>query len=381
MAPRVSSRARVQAQQKIVTIAFDADTMKGRLESFTEALGASAWWRSTTAEYCTPGSSSCVGPTAVLAHVTLHRSPPAYLSAVDVEDFLQQLISDGSVPPPQDDAVYILLFPASVKLGMPGFESCREFDGYHGLMRALVPNAPASTDGGAELADAEASDAGPYAEAGIPASDGGGVTPTKVAYAVQARCAGGEAETTTGIAHELIEVATDPDGLGYNVDDPAWGAFFYSEVGDLCDYEPHQTMGADFQVQSGWSNAAAKAGQNPCVPQVSGDVYFNAAPEAARISLQVGQSTTVAVMPFSTATTPDWKLEAVDLATLYGAPPALSVSLDRSTVHNGLPATLTIKLLRQPDPLPTGQRAAVLSLVSTQGAQQRFWPMLIVPKP
>ncbi len=370
---RIADRAKVQAHQKVVTIAFDGDPVKARVEAFTDMIGATDWWAQTTREYCTDtGTDGCIAPTTVLAHVTLNGPPPASLTPLGVEDLLQQLIGSGAVPPPKDDVIYMLLFPPSVKLGEPGFESCDAFDGYHGLLKALVP-VPVDGDGGVD------NDAGGDAGMDDGGDAGGGRTFAKAVYAVQAQCSGGEAETTVGVGHELIEAATDPDGFGFNVADPAWSTFFYPEVGDLCDYEPRQIVGG-FTVQSGWSNVAARAGKNPCVPSVLGDIYFNAAPAVQRVSLKVGESATVEVMPFSSAATPDWQLDALDLSTLYGDPAALHLTLDRDQVHNGLPVTLTVKLLRTPDPLPTGNRAAVAVLASKQGKSERYWPLLVVPK-
>lgn len=376
---RIPERAKVQAHQKVVTLAFEGDPVKASMEAFTDVVGASDWWAQTTHEYCTGVTADdCVGPTTVIKHVTLSGPPPTYLSPTGVEDFLQKQIASGAVPPPDDDVVYMFLFPASVKLGEPGFESCVAFDGYHGLMKVLGPTSPPDAGGGDESSDPDAeAGAAPSGDAGDAGASG---TFTKAAYAVQAQCSGGEAEATVGVAHELIEAATDPDGFGFNATDTAWSTFFYPEVGDLCVYEPTQTIGAGFAVQSGWSNVAARAGKNPCVPNVPGDVYFNAAPAVSRVSLKVGESTTVAVMPFSTAPTPDWRLDALDVSTVFGDPAALQLTLGRTTVHNGLPVTLTVKLLRAPDPLPTGQRAAVLALSSTLGKSQRYWPMLVVPK-
>ena len=53
------------------------------------------------------------------------------------------------------------------------------------------------------------------------------------------------------------------------------------ETSDLCAQDPESFTEFDelpYVVQRSWSNKAASAGHDPCVPQLQGDVYFNAAP-------------------------------------------------------------------------------------------------------
>ena len=54
------------------------------------------------------------------------------------------------------------------------------------------------------------------------------------------------------------------------------------EVGDLCAQEPGaftQFPELAYTVQRTWSNAAAMASHDPCVPALANEVYFNAVPE------------------------------------------------------------------------------------------------------
>lgn len=355
--------AHILAHPKIVTVVFPGDPLQARLEAFTDALGADPWWAAATQEYCTGvDGGACISPASVLAHVAIDTPPPATLDTAGVETYLQSLITAGKVPSPQADVVYTMFFPASVALGDPGFAGCVAFDGYHSTMMAT----PA-----------------PDPDAGAPDASSAPAVP--VAYAVLARCTPSEGELTLATAHELIEAATDPDGTGYTETDIAWGAFFYSEVGDLCDFEPSQKIGAGFTVQSGWSNQAARAGKNPCVPSKPGELYFNAAPAQAQVRIKVGDSVTIPVMPYSEGPVDDWTLKVKDAALLYGTPPGyvspVQLSLDTTAVNNGAQANLTIKLLRTPDTLQaTGDPAVIVVLASERGVTQHFWPLYVLPK-
>ncbi len=350
--PQPGEPAHVIAHPQIVTITYDTDSAKADLQAFTDAMVGSEWWTATTHEYCT-GGGDCIGPLAVAAHVSLPTAPTS-LTLAQVEGYLYQLIADKKVPAPSANVIYTFFFPASVKLGEPGFEECVAFDGYH----SLSGNLPDGTVDAGSL-------------------DGGAMP--QVAYAVVGRCSADIGEVTLTAAHEWIEAATDPDGYGYTVDDPAWGAFFYSEVGDLCDFEPTTLVGK-YKVQRGYSNASGKAGKNPCVPNTPGELYFNASPEKSRVKVAVGQSVTINVMPFSEKGVGEFTLDALDLASLYGKPAVVEATVDQSTVRNGLPVTVTLKLLSQPQQLNTGDRAAVVALRSTQGKVEHYWPILVAPK-
>ncbi len=353
VAPQQGGAANVIAHPQIVTITFDTDSANTALEAFADTMVGSEWWAATTREYCGGASGDCIGPLTVAAHVRLPTAP-ASLTPAQVEAYLYQLIADHTVPAPSASVLYTFFFPSSVKLGEPGFEGCSAFDGYH----SLSGNLPADT------VDAGALDGGPM---------------PNVAYAVVARCSGSIPEVTLAAAHEWIEATTDPDGYGFTVNDAAWGAFFYPEVGDLCDFEPTTQVGK-FTVQRGFSNLAAIAGKNPCVPSTPGELYFNAAPEKSRLKVAVGQSVTINVMPFSEKGAGEFTLDVVDVASLYGKPAVVRGTVEHDTVKNGLPVTVTLTLLSQPVPLPTGDRAAVVALRSTQGKVQHYWPILVAPK-
>jgi len=115
-------------------------------------------------------------------------------------------------------------------------------------------------------------------------------------------------------------------------------------------------------VQRIWSNAAAAASHDPCVPAPSGP-YFNAAPvlpdlvtidlgsmgnlETQGVRIPLGQSQTIDVVLYSDRpTAAPWQVEALDLATLESQPAALDLQLDATSGKNGDVLRLTIKPLQ-----------------------------------
>jgi hypothetical protein len=168
-------------------------------------------------------------------------------------------------------------------------------------------------------------------------------------------------------AHELIEAATDPQPAlkttwAFPIDSPWQG-----EVGDLCD-APYPTDG--HTALTVWSNAAAKAGGNPCVPD-DGQPYFNVSVTPDQVhKLGAGDAVTLDVTGWSTGPLPDWTIMPFnDNGAAFDPAPTLSAA----TINNGGKATLTVSV---PDFTPSG---ASMQLVvwSQSGKRGNFWPIVI----
>jgi len=95
--------------------------------------------------------------------------------------------------------------------------------------------------------------------------------------------------STQTATHELVEIATDPHvqtmpgWIGLDRDHYAWDMWLQNqdELADACQsfddsYYTEQAPLA-YSVQRTWSNAAAKAGHNPCAPRAT-DPYFQTTP-------------------------------------------------------------------------------------------------------
>jgi hypothetical protein len=165
-------------------------------------------------------------------------------------------------------------------------------------------------------------------------------------------------DTVTNTAsHEVIEAATDPTGgyaLGTLGSMPwqrsIWSAYEATgevEVGDLCDGTVFLDGG--FNYQRSWSNSAARAGGDPCVPALAAP-YMNASVPNDWYTIAAGQTITIPVTGWSTAPTGDWPLRAYlragSVAGFTAKPDAAThVTIGNNTfptLNNGTSATLTV---------------------------------------
>jgi hypothetical protein len=335
-APQVGSGGgTVLASPKLVAITFDGDALRPQIEQFAAGVGATEWWKTVTADYG-------VGALAAGNPVHLTDAAPATTTDADIQKYLAGKL-DGTHPEfgaPDTSTIYTFFYPdatTTIVLGdaTTGMKSCTDFGGYHNEL--TLPNG------------------------------------TNVVYAVVPRCPQGFAgmtgiDSVTGTAsHELVEAATDPlvvtapafsgtddDGVGLEL------MLGGGEVGDMCVGTGNSFFKPDafpFMVQRTWSNSAAAAGQDPCVPAMPGP-YFNAAAQAADqitftnagqstkfkgIQIPLGSSKTIDVVIYSDAPTDVITLGAMDNSALRGGAQQLAFTWDKNTGKNGDTVHLTIK--------------------------------------
>jgi hypothetical protein len=283
---------------KVLPIFFANDTasVTASLATFEAELGTSAYWSTVVSEYGV-GTASSESP------FTSSTSETGAVADSDVQSFIQDAVTSGTLPPPDGSLVYVMHYPTAVA---GGYVDCMNLLGYHSNF--VLPN-------------------------GLDAF-----------YIVLPRCVSpdgsfqndpeGILTTTDTFTHELAEISTDPDGDTWAQVDtlhsfwstPAGGG---TEIGDMCSWDTGVTPGCDitlpnefpgFAVQRIWSNAAAQAGRDPCQPEVAGEVFVSAPPELpdtvmvgdgygnlipiAAVSVPVGQSATVTLDLYSEAATP-----------------------------------------------------------------------------
>jgi hypothetical protein len=303
---------------RVVTVTFEGDPLRDRLEKFGDTITGGAWWRAVTDGYC-DARGKCVRAGQGGGHLVIPGAPkPAYDDAS-----IQELVR--ALPAPVEEKVYAIYFPAGVTVR----EGCRTIPSYHAA-----------------------------------------VEQTRALYMVIPRC-GDEATATVAASNELVGVATNPfDRSGYYLTDPIW-AVRGGEASDLCEdigQENDRVREGDFWVQRSWSIKAARARTDPCVP-ATGEPYFSAAPEKQMVDLRVGESITLAVTAFSDRPMPEpWSIEANDYARIVGETPSLEVKLDRSRVAAGERLELTLTLTRS---LEGG--FARYAIVSRYAGIRRVW--------
>jgi hypothetical protein len=336
-APQVESLGGpVLKTPKIVTITYNEDVNQGDLDKFATELAASTYWAATTSEYG-------VGPLTV--GTPIHIATAAPKVATDAE--FQQQIQDnlGGANPAWGKAdpnvIYTFVLPEGATIDSGGVCCSGGYDAYH---------------------------------------DEAKVGATKIAYAIVCTCPGFDGpgvstlgSITTALSHEIIEAVTDPypntaGAFGTTADaDIAWSQISEGEVADMCEFDADQYLQpADmhYLVQRSWSNAAAAAGKDPCVPpSTPPDVYFNSAPlmtdtvsatwyfgtvKATGVKIPVGQSKTIDVQLWSVGpTTGPWTVAAYDYSEAYGGSPNLKLTFDKTTGSNGDTLKLTIQVLKK----------------------------------
>jgi hypothetical protein len=337
----------VLAAPRFVAVTFPGDALATTIDDFVATLGHTAYWTQTTMEYG-------VGPaTGVSVHLT--ASPPSSIfdgmHDADLQQWIEQQLASGAFPPADAGTVYMMFDPAVTTVFPPGFRS-----GWHD---ELVPASGPSVV---------------YAVIRRPQVDGHALL-----------------DILTGVtSHEMVEAATDPlfnTRPAYKTVDPddlIWGQFKSGgEVADLCQQMGGvHSDGLPYLLVPSWSNAAALASHDPCVP--SAGPYFNSAPVLDTLALgptgqqvhtrgvqvAVGQSATVELDLFSDApTSGPWTVSASGFPLLGGK---LELALDRSTGENGDRLHLTIHVLEAG---PQHLEAAVVQ--SQLGDRVVSWPFLI----
>jgi hypothetical protein len=311
-----------------ISVTFPNDTLADELQDFTASVGCTDYWHAITADYG-------VGEAVAGPPVALTEKAPTTIDDSAISTWLAGKINakDPKFPKPAADTVYALWYPESSTITLQGLTSCNGFGGYHN---------------GARLADG-----------------------TPFSYAVMPRCptqGGGTIMDglTVAASHEFIEACTNPqpfDSPAYGSPDSNHAGWLFaqaSEVGDMCEFDQsafYQPSGYPWYVQKTYSNRAAWAGTQPCVPADSPE-YFYAAPEVpdiesidltgtgpqptAVVRIAVGASVTIPVLLVGSAGVTTMQLQAYDLNQFTGQPTVLSLTLSASSGAPGETVQLTI---------------------------------------
>jgi hypothetical protein len=304
----------------------------------------------------------------------------------DIQTYLGGKLASGALGTPDPGTIYTIFYPSTTSITLPNggpfgtATSCKTFGGYHSDF------ALALTDGG----------------------------PTQnFAYAVIPTCTGldglTEQDSVTGaVSHEWAEAATDPYPATNSGADSAYSSVDYDhfiwellggggEVGDMCvgELAPfYKPTDVGFMAQRIWSNSFAKAGHDPCVPNIAGQTYFQSAPQLTEkitfnspllggtldtqgVTIPVGQSKTIEVDLFSDGpTTGPWTVAAVDaLAGQFGVPQTLSFKWDKTKGQNGDKLNLTVTVTAADNAFSGGHPFII---TSTLGSLKNQWAGFVV---
>ncbi len=244
---------RVLTHPALVTVTFEGmDTaLRDVVRDFDDKILTTPWWATSMDGYGVgkgSGNTSIELPDAFAGKTT---------TDADLTIWLAAQITEGKLPAPTDQTVYVLFMPGTAIIDLDGTQSCTGFGGYHNSAELV-------TEGGKQRFL--------YAVVNECYATFKGVTATDIVN-----------EETEVASHEIAEVATDPDinvpGLKsgyYLIGNDAWAPDQRGgEVGDLCAGRTVQE--GTFAVTQVWNMAAARASHSPCVP-ARAPVFFSAAP-------------------------------------------------------------------------------------------------------
>ncbi|MHB8419526.1 MAG: hypothetical protein ACYDCL_15730 [Myxococcales bacterium] len=342
----VSQGGPVLSSPALVTLTYANDPLRATDEAFDDWAVSSDWLSAAGKEYG-------VGP-GTDAKVELTQNAPSSITDVLIDGQLTSWIKDGTLPAPTAQTLYVLYLPSTTTVTdeVADVISCAVAGAYHSESVTSQP---------------------PFAYAVVPTCPGVGLG--EVSSEVQAAA-----------SHEILEAATDPlpaSQPAYQL--PAsspWNLATASaggEVADLC--FPLSEVDHGFTVSLGWSNAAAAAGGDPCVPSSQSAPYFSVSPEPASLTLVPG-SPPAEVALVGWATGPIATPWAVGLELAPGATFQPNATLSETTLENDGTAELKLSV-----PAGTSPGSATLVVYSQApgalgpgespsfGNHESYWPL------
>jgi hypothetical protein len=346
----VSLGGPVVKSPKIVPVVWAGDPLSADIDAWLAAWDKTTYWADMLADYG-------IAKPALGATIRVAEAAPAALGDADIQTWVASRL-DGThpeFPTPDENTFFMLVYPPGTTITITGYgTSCQEFHGFHEATQIASGR--------------------------------------EVPYAVVSRCTSIPEAKVTGVqyvaavaSHEVIEGLADPfpfDHPAYaDVDDAhrAWGLVTGGEIGDLCALQGNAFyVPGDFPytVQKIWSNGAAKAGKDPCIPEKTGEPYFAAAPRLAEtiempngrgsgLAIPVGQERQVTVDVFADApTSGPITLHAMEVRSRGH----LATSLDRTTALPGETVTLTIKAVAA-----STDGAEPFAVTATVGGRTNYW--------
>jgi serine protease len=235
------------------------------------------------------------------------------ITDANIQAELAAQINSGALPAPDNNAIYMIHFPAGKTITQGGSNSCQSggFCAYHGTFKIGSQNVyygvlPDMTGG---------------------CATGCGGAPTTF-------------QNQTSVAsHELIEAVTDAEvGLATVLGPPlAWYDNNNGEIGDICNGQQGTFVGNDgitYTMQQEFSNQ-----QSDCITtrSVSTTPDFTVAVTPSSATVQPGASATYTVK----TTAVNGSTQAITL-TVSGLPTGVSATISPSSVNAGGSATMTV---------------------------------------
>ena len=348
---------------KVVTVTFEGDALRDELRQFDDALVTSAWWKTLG-----NGFGLGLGTSGGYAELKDTVSGKSLDNATDLKSFIQDRVTDHTLPDPDANTLYALYFPTTTSIHLGTQTTCPSLRGFHDSAEVRL----------------------------------GGTPPIQVAYAVLPRCVIGTSQDdkdslTEAASHEFLEAATDPQpdtGLGWIMGSAdAWTGAQGAETADLCGVRSPIDVGT-WAVTTAWSNVAAKASHAPCQPSPAGRIYFGAAVDTELgtvhtaagdhtsdgfATVKRGASRDMDVVVFSEAALPSdvqltvGRISISNPANLLPMATGITATLSRTHAHNGETSILTLSAASSVAP---GDSLFVVRASLATG-EYHSWPVIL----
>jgi hypothetical protein len=330
----------VLSSTQLVTVTFPGYKYKSDVESWGDFVFTSTWLHTVGDEYG-------VGPGAHLAKYVMATASAKGITDAEISLALKQLFdaNTAGVPKPTGQTsqnLYMVYFPSTTTVTQPdGSDLCGSIGGFAGYHSSAVWNN------------------------------------SLFPYAIVGDCGNGVGDITNTASHELIEAATDPFEHGaYFLDpDPSdpWIIEAGQEVADMCEWEDSANEGG-FALARSWSNVAAMAGKDPCVPAPAGP-YVNVRTDPAAIpTVAAGATFTYHIIGWATGEAQPWQIQLADasasnypltsLGPTCGGQPCNGRSI---FAGSSIPVTITIPT--------TAQSGDIGGFMVYSGPEQHWWPV------
>jgi hypothetical protein len=310
----------VVANPRLITVTF-------KNYFFTPEVQAFAKWLPTTNWLSSWGSNYGIQSLTAGGSVAIPTAPPVTdLSTFDAQSYLLSKIADHTLPKPRSGDVLAFYMPGQTGCNLNGGHGQLGYPGVQAEFLLMYDCSQSTSANPDQLATLEST-----------------------------------------MSHELAEATTDDYGA-WNENDPLVNTVAGGEVADMCQFfnVTKQVSGHAFTYMRIWSNKAAAAGTNPCVPVPADDViYYNVTTPQRIKTVSASKSTKTYTMPitgWSTAARDPWDVMVLPQSgpSTFDATPVLSVS----QINNGQTATLSMTV---PGGTPSGGDSVNCVWVTAQG--------------
>lgn len=295
----------IVANPRLITVTFKNYVYASSLLSFAKWLPTAGWLSAWGADYgiqsLTSGGSEVIPQTA----------PGFDFSNFDAQSYLLSKIADHSLPVPKNGDVLAFYAPGT-GCNINGGHQALQYPGVQAEFLILYDCSASTTVDPNQLATME-----------------------------------------SATSHELAESVTD-DYDAWNEDDPLVNIVGGGEIADMCIFFDTTTSG--FTFERIYSNKAAAAGKNPCVPVPSNDkIYYNVTTPNRTQTVSKSSSSKTYTFPitgWSTAARAAWNIQALTQGGSSTFDPAATISA--SQINNGQKVTLSMTV---PANTPSGGEA------------------------